>query len=112
MEEEMRRYKVETDEKWRNWCDKIPALQFDSSWDVRIIPPFSGALVRFVVSKNDRGISVYFDAYSRLGWMCENDEPIPYWEIYTSVNEDFPKRYLLGEENEMMAEIRKVLEYE
>ena len=68
------RYNVEKREEWRRWCEEIPELQFPSSWNVKIIPPFGGAMVRFIINEK---ISVYLDCYDSLGFMGE-----PYWEIY------------------------------
>ena len=101
---------IEGKEKWREWAQKIPSVRFDSDWDVRVIPPFSGAIARFWVSKGDNHVSVYLDAYSKLGWVYDsNDEPIPYYEIYPAPDGD-AKRYYLSEVNQMMSDIRTVLE--
>lgn len=106
---EIAAYKVAMLEKWREWGTKIPRLKFDADWEVAIIPPFGGALARFVVYKNGKYVSVYFDAYSRLGSMYdENDEPIPYWECYPTSDGE-AERFLLGEEEQLMKEMRKVL---
>lgn len=51
---ELIRAQIETSEDWRGWCKKIPELHFDNDWNVRIIPPFAGALTRFVISKNNK----------------------------------------------------------
>lgn len=102
------RSRVERDENWREWCGKIPPLHFDSDWDVYVIPPFGGALTRFAVKKNGKQISVYFDAYSQLGYMYSEDKPIPYFEIYPSPDGE-PRRYLLDETERMMNDIRAVL---
>ena len=102
-----KRLLIESKEKWREWCNKIPALKFDSDWDVKIIPPFGGALARFTVRKGDKHVSVYFDAYSALGAMYdEAGDPIPYYEVFNG--EDTP-RYYLNEADEMMEYIRSVL---
>ena len=49
------------------WADDIPPLRFKEEWEVQIIPPFGGALVRFLVSANDKLLSVYLDGYNMLG---------------------------------------------
>lgn len=67
------RSRVETEEHWREWCGKLPYLHFKEKYEVKIIPPFAGALVRFVVKYNDKSVSVYFDGYSELGWMYDNN---------------------------------------
>lgn len=104
------RSNVEQAEEWRKWCHEIPKLKFDSDWEVRIIPPFGGAIVRFTVSKGDNFASIYFDAYSELGWMYDEDEkPIPYWEIFTDDISGYPHRYLLSETEELLEDIRSIM---
>lgn len=99
--------KVEQMHDFRGWARKLPAFHFDKEWDVKIIPPFAGAIIRFVIDYNEKHVSVYFDAYSELGWMCDNDEqPIPYFEYYDSVD---THRYYLDESEQMMNDIRNFL---
>ena len=91
----------------RGWGARIPALHFEKEWDVKIIPPFAGAIIRFVIDYNGKHVSVYFDAYSELGWMYDNDEqPIPYFEYYDGVD---THRYYLDESEQMMNDIRNFL---
>jgi len=71
------RYDVERDEKWREWIKKIPAIQFKPEWRVKVIPPFGGAMARFLVEHNGLTTSVYLDVYETLG--CHER---PYWEVY------------------------------
>lgn len=72
------RCKVEQSEDWQVWIKKIPFIKFPADREVKIIPPFGGALIRFLVKKNEsENISVYLDVYGRLG-AVEN----PYWEVY------------------------------
>lgn len=105
----MTRSKIENEEDWKQWAKDIPSLNFDSDWNVKIIPPFAGAIVRFWIEKNGKKVSVYFDAYSQLGYMVdENDDPIPYWEVYTS-DDDYPHRYLMNETTELIDDIRSIL---
>ena len=105
-----KRSEVEQGEKWREWCDKIPNLKFDKDWEVRIIPPFAGALARFIVFKGNKRVSVYFDGFSKLRFVInENNEPIPYYETYPSPDSDDVKRYYINETEEMLNDIRKVL---
>ncbi len=107
---EIERFNIESNEGWRTWAKKMPYLKFDSDWEVAVIPPFAGAIARFVVKKESAYVSIYFDAYSRLGWMWdeEKNEPSPYWEIYPAADGDV-SRYYLGEENQMIDDIRKSL---
>lgn len=71
---------VEWDSRFetREWCNKIPYIPFKQGWLVKVIPPFAGAVVRFIVSTTGKDrVSVYLDCYSQLGsW------DIPYWEVY------------------------------
>jgi hypothetical protein len=71
------RYTIESLEKWREWAGKIPAVSFDSDWKIKVIPPFGGAMARFVVYRGEKKASVYLDCNNALGYM-EN----PYWEVY------------------------------
>lgn len=103
----MSRGLIESQEKWRDWAGKIPAIRFDSDWDVRVIPPFAGALARFWVGKGDKSVSVYFDGFSALGFMMDDTgEPIPYYEIYDGCDTE---RFYMNETDEMMNRIRDIL---
>ena len=109
-EEELTRYRIETNENWRYWIEHMPALRFDSEWEVKIIPPFAGALARFLV-KNihypNNQVSVYFDSLNRLGIYGTVDNPEPYFELYPYGGD--VKRYGIDETDEMMNDIRKIL---
>ena len=111
MNDDIMRNMVESKEEWRKWCTEIPHLHFNSDWDVKIIPPFAGALIRFVVSKNNKSVSVYFDGYSRLGYMYDsNDKPIPYFEIYPFSDSNDAKIYYIDETDEMLIDIKEILD--
>lgn len=73
------RIKVETHYEWRKWIDKIPYINFDSDWDVKAIPPFSGAIIRYLIKdkSSNKVVSIYLDCYDELGLVGE-----PYWELY------------------------------
>ncbi len=84
----------------RRWAMEMPALKFPKRWRVQIIPPFGGAVVRFVIygprNKGKDQVSVYFDAYEQLGYYGE-----PHWEAYPINNNnerwamrDWPKMFL------------------
>lgn len=99
------RYQVEEREEWMKWVKEMPYLHFKSSWEVQVIPPFGGALARFVVRLKDAPdtwISIYFDPHCNLGYMKG-----PYWEVYP-IGED-TERWLVGEEQEMIESIHKEL---
>lgn len=71
----------------REWTSSIPPITFPSDWQVHIVPPFAGAVVRFVVVKGDSYVSVYLDGYGILG-----AEEEPYWEVFTPNEDSFPQR--------------------
>ncbi len=97
------RYKLEEREQWRDLINKIPYLQFDSKWKVKIIPPINGAIIRFHVSYKDKWLSIYLDFYDRLAGVGQ-----PYWEIYP-VDNDI-QRFLLNDHKEMMDKIKELME--
>ena len=71
------RYKVEQAQDWREWSNKIPAINFKQEWNVKVIPPFAGAMARFIVECNGKSASVYLDCFDALGCFGA-----PYWEVY------------------------------
>lgn len=80
---QVRRIKVEDDEKWRDWVFRVPEIPMPTGWRVRVTPPYAGALVRFgVTNLSGQHKSVYLDVWNRLGYMGE-----PYWEVYPVNNE-------------------------
>ena len=102
--------KYENLQECRKWGSIIPALHFEKEWDVKIIPPFGGAVIRFYINYNGKHVSVYLDGYSELGYMVdENDKPIPYWEYYDG---EECYRYYIDESEQMMEDIKKFLESE
>ena len=97
-------YKYEQAMEMDKWNNEIPFIQFPSNWQVKIIAPFAGAVVRFRVKKvdSDKEISVYLDCYDRLGYVGE-----PYWEIYPYQDDVF--RCLMNEIPELIAAITEAL---
>ena len=72
------RAKIERAEQWDDWTKNAPWIEFPAGWQVKVTPPFRGALMRFRVKlPSGTEKSVYFDAHERLG--CYNG---PYWEVY------------------------------
>lgn len=98
------RYRIEKDEDWHGWMDKIPFLSFPAGIEIKPIPAFAGAMVRFIArsKKSQNTVSVYFDVSNNLGYMDG-----PYWEIYPY--EDDTARFMLGDEAEMIRHICKQL---
>lgn len=78
----LERCKIEETEGWREWVKKVPEITFRPEWAVKVIPPFSGAMVRFVVRLGENTASVYLDCHNALGYFDG-----PYWEVYP-VDED------------------------
>lgn len=99
--------KAEQIHDFRGWANRLPTFHFDKEWDVKIIPPFAGAIIRFTIDYKNKHVSVYFDGYSELGYVCnEEEKPIPYFEYYDG--ED-TYRYCLNEADKMMDDIRNFL---
>ncbi len=65
--------------EWRKWMEEIPAIKFPADWAIQIIPPFTGAIVRFRVKKGKGDVSIYLDCYETLGCYYPGG---PYWEVY------------------------------
>ena len=104
VENYIKREEVEVYEKWSKIRTETPSLNFDKEWDIKIIPPFGGAVARFLVFKNEEQIcSVYLDWYENLGCFGE-----PYYELYPF--EDDIKRYSLKETDELINDIRGMWE--
>lgn len=99
---EIERFKVEENEQWGNWIQKIPTIKFNPEWDVKIIPPFAGAFARFTIDYNGRYTSVYLDCNDSLGCVGE-----PYWEVYP-VGDDVG-RCLMNNVDELMLLIKQSL---
>lgn len=75
---------------------EIPPIHFKPEWDVRIIPPFGEAMMRFWVDHNGKRISVYCDFFGNLGYF--GDEP--YWEM-------FPRSYKGNGEHEPYSDVMR-----
>ncbi len=69
--------KIGQEMEYAKWCQEIPYIIFPSDWEVKIVPPFFCAVVRFSVKKGNALVSIYLDCYDTLGYYGE-----PYWEVY------------------------------
>lgn len=109
------RYRIEDAEEWHKWGQEAPWLQFPPELEVKIIPPFGGAMARFRARfvGGEREVSVYWDCHNSLGYVGD-----PYWEIhpvrYKNWLEDGEDgydtaRFRMGEEGNMMVAIVKSL---
>lgn len=77
---------IESHYEWRKWCQEIPYIKFPENWEVKAIPPFGGAIIRYIIkheNPNSERISIYLDCYGELGIVDE-----PYWEIYPDIDGD------------------------
>jgi hypothetical protein len=79
----------------------IPFLKFKKSWNVKIIHPFNGASVRFIVKKGEKEVSVYLDEKNKLGV-----SRAPYWEIYDS---SYTMRFRINNTEGLIDGIEKML---
>jgi hypothetical protein len=101
------KYQVEQAFEYRKWANDIPALDFKPEWLVKVIPPFAGAVVRFIVTLKENpkaSVSVYLDCYDQLGIMGMK----PHWEIYPNATDD-NERFWMNDTNELLAAISESL---
>jgi len=88
------------------WVKNIPAIPMKDGWMIQPSPNFAGSIARFRVTTKELGasksVSIYFDAYDRLGWVGQ-----PYWELYPIDGDT--GRYLIGDEQELSDAIEKAL---
>lgn len=101
------RARLENEEKWSDI--KIPPLRFPEGWAIQLVPPFAGAVARFIAT-NTHGakVSVYYDAHGALG-ACDT----PYWEAYpiggaTVADEDDPSRFFGDDTTDLINFIARV----
>ena len=88
--EKLKRYHVEAEQDWKGEIVRIPWLHFRSNWQVRIIPPFADAVIRFqVILPSGMLKSVFMDSRNSLGvwWGADKNIPEPYWEVYPYKND-------------------------
>lgn len=96
---------VETGFEYQRWMFEVPYLRFPSTWEVQVIPPFGGAVVRFCVrNRSGRVVSVFLDAYGKLG-----ASRTPYWELNPSADGE-PERFALEDVAGLMAGLRRSLQ--
>ncbi len=88
--------------EWRKWIKDIPFIQWPSDWKVKAVPPFAGAVIRYLVQTPKGEASVYLDCYDQLGCMGE-----PYWEVYPV--EDDVERCLMNETDKLLEILSRVI---
>ena len=77
-------YEVGKIMEYEKWYREIPHITFPNNWQVQIIPPHAGAVVRFKIKKGNASVSIYLDCYDALGYYGK-----PYWEIYPHKDDVF-----------------------
>ena len=87
---------VMTTFEYRKWASEMPAINFKEEWDVKMLPPFGGAVARFSIECNGKHISVYLDCYDMLACYGE-----PYWEMYPY--EDDVARFPMADVKSLLA---------
>lgn len=100
----------------RKWCNELPFIDFPTHWSVKIIPAFSGAIIRFLVKEHEaddnneaddnkfKCVSIYFDGYDNLG--CFGG---PHWEIYPNEDGD-NQRFEASDLSSLIYAIQKSLD--
>ena len=106
MDERLRlTHDMERSFEWGKWNKEIPFIPIYKDWEIKIIPPFSGAVVRFLVREpGGDDISVYLDCYDILG--CYGS---PYWEIYPAADGDV-ERYKMEDVDGLLDGLERALE--
>jgi hypothetical protein len=94
---------VDLKHHWLSHIHLIPDINFPSHWNVRLVAPYGGALVRFVVNGK---VSVYFDVDGSLSSMR-----VPHWEVAVLDDPDrsSPLRFLAAETKELIEAINGLL---
>lgn len=105
---------IEKKLKWREYsfgtdgCERIPFIEFPRKWRVQVVPPMTGAMVRFRVwipgMPKDESISIYLDVNNSLGiYSLEGD--VPYWEVYPVDGNTF--RCAMADTQALLAAIKR-----
>lgn len=94
-------YEYSREMKHEKYMREVPYLKFDADWEIKVLLPFAGAMLRFMVKKQDVEISVYLDCFGNLGAVSH-----PYWEIYPAENGDC-FRCDMSDTDSLINEIRK-----
>jgi len=62
----------------RKWSLDIPFIKLKETWEIKIMPPALGAIIRFLIKNGGKKVSVYLDGYDMLGSVGK-----PYWELFS-----------------------------
>ncbi len=96
-------YKKDLIQEYDKWREEIPTIQFPSDYNIQMIPPSFGAIVRFRVKTDKGNVSVYLDCYDMLACFGE-----PYWEVYPYEGDVF--RCAMNNVDELLEAIQKALD--
>lgn len=98
-------HEMEDSFEWGKWMNEIPFIPIYKDWEIKVIPPFCGAVVRFLVREpGGDDISVYLDCYDILGRFGS-----PYWEIYPAADGDV-ERYKMEDVDGLLDGLERALE--
>lgn len=99
------------DKDFFEWVDKIPWLPFPADWEVKMIPPNVGTVVRFWVRRRGckERVSVYLDCYEALGCFGKPGSNTPYWEIYPNCKND-NERFAMDDVDGLMSALEKAID--
>lgn len=92
----------------QKWVLLIPYLQFGDGYKIKIVPPFGGAVIRFIVKKGKKQVSVYLDCYQSLGYYGSSGND-PYWEIYPGLLGDC-ERFAMENSKGLIRRIKRLLD--
>lgn len=98
---------IEGHYEWRKWCNEIPYIKFPGNWEVKAIPPFGGAIIRYVIRHEnsiENNVSIYLDCYGELGAMDQ-----PYWELYPDTD-DNTVRFYINETDLLLDKLHEILD--
>jgi hypothetical protein len=89
--------------EWMKWKELIPYIPFEKGWEVKIVPPFACAIVRFNVKKDNKEASIYLDCYDLIGSVGK-----PYWGVYSFQTQDV-ERTLMDDVPGLLLSIKRAL---
>jgi len=98
--------------EWSKWTGKIPYIKFNPDWSVKVVPPYNGAMVRFLVKRGEVGpVSVFLDCHNALALFVDHiGSQAPYWEVYP-FEDDGLLRVAMDNVEELVEAISKSLDY-
>lgn len=114
--------------EWEKWVEiiykNVPAFDFGPGFQIKIVPPVGGAMVRMLVYFGSANVSIFLDAHNELNGRKFLDQhqyyndPVEqaYWEIYpyhdpeTDTADDI-KRYGLFEIDTITEDIKRTLQF-